>query len=63
MLKKIEYESRNVEEVIVDLADEIKNGWSIYTFGVPRFESSYGLSPNFIVEVALTKEFKDGKNL
>lgn len=63
MLKEIKYQTKNMDKVVLDIADEIKNGWSIYTFGVPRFESSYGLSPNFIVEVALTKEFKDGKNL
>ena len=63
MLKEIKYQTKNMDKVVLDIADEIKNGWSIYTFGAPRFESSYGLSPNFIVEVALTKEFKDGKNL
>ena len=63
MLKEIKYETKDIDKVVLDVADEIKNGWSIYSFGVPRFESSYGLSPNFIVEVALTKEFKDGKNL
>jgi hypothetical protein len=55
--------TKNMDKVVLDIADEIKNGWSIYSFGIPRFESSYGLDPNFIVEVALTKEFKDGKNL
>lgn len=63
MIKEIKYETKYIDKVVLDIADEIKNGWSIYSFGVPRFESSYGLSPNFIVEVALTKEFKDGKNL
>lgn len=63
MLKEIKYETKNMDKVVLDIADEIKNGWSIYSFGVPRFESSYGLNPNFIIEVALIKEFKDGKNL
>lgn len=63
MLKEIKYETKNMDKVVLDIADEIKNGWSIYSFGSPRFESSYGLDPHFIVEVALTKEFKDGKNL
>ena len=63
MLKEIKYETKDMNKVVLDIADEIKNGWSIYNFGIPRFESSYGLSPNFIVEVTLSKEFKDGKNL
>jgi hypothetical protein len=63
MIKEIKYETKDINEVVLDLADEIKNGWKLYSFELPNVEMSCYSHPNFIVEVALTKEFKDGKNL
>ena len=57
MLKKIEYEVRRIEDVIVDLADEIKNGWSIYSYRYPDISFSHYGETNMTVEVTLSKEF------
>ena len=55
MLKKIEYEAKNIEEVILDLADEIKNGWKIHTCGMMHMDfSAYG-EANMSVEVTMCK--------
>ena len=57
MRKKIEYEINKIEDVVVDLADEVKNGWKIGLFGWPQIESSIGERVTFTVEVELVKEF------
>lgn len=57
MLKKIEYEARKIEDVVLDLADEIKNGWKLYSFGWPNVEMTLCSHPNITVEVTLSKEF------
>lgn len=63
MIKNIKYETKDINEVVLDLAEEIKNGWKLYSFGWPNVETSCCSHPNITVEVALSKEFKDGKNL
>ena len=57
MLKKIKYETHKIEDVILDLADEIKNGWKIHSFGWPCVEMSCCQNPDIAVEVTLKKEF------
>ena len=56
MLKKIEYETKDLNEVVLDLADEIKLGWKIHSFGWPNFEYSVGCHPKITAEVTLSKE-------
>lgn len=56
MLKKIEYESSNVEEVIVDLADEIKNGWRICSFSYPNVHIGCVGEMDMTFEITLRKE-------
>ena len=57
MLKEIKYETKDVNEIILDLAEEIKLGWKLYRFGSPDIEFSLCCNPNIKVEVVLTKEF------
>ena len=57
MLKKIKYETKDINEVVLDLADEIKNGWKLYSFGWPSIEASLCIRPDITVEVSLSKEF------
>ena len=57
MLKKIKYETKDINEVVLDLADEIKNGWKLYSFGWPSIETSLCIRPDITVEVSLSKEF------
>lgn len=61
MIKEIKYETHNIEDVILDLADEIKNGWKLYSFGWPCVEMSCSSNPDITVEVALSKEVNYGK--
>lgn len=56
MTKNIKYETKDINEVVLDLADEIKNGWKLYSFGWPNVEMSYCAHPNIAVEVKLSKE-------
>ena len=63
MIKEIKYETKDINEVVLDLAEEIKNGWKLYSFGWPNYEMSCCSHPNITIEVKLNKEFKDGKNL
>lgn len=56
MLKKIEYETKDIDEVILDLADEIKLGWRLQSFGWPSVEYSVGCHPKITAEVTLSKE-------
>lgn len=57
MLKNIKYETKDINEVILDLADEIKLGWKLYSFGMPCIEATFCYKPEITVEVTLT----DGK--
>lgn len=61
MLKVIKYEGSNIEDMILDLADEIKLGWKVHSFGYPDIEFTYRCNPKTTVEVALTK--RDGINV
>lgn len=57
MLKKIEYEAKNIEDIVLDLADEIKNGWKIHSVGYPNIEMHFCVNPKITAEVILSKEF------
>ena len=54
MLKNIKYETKDINEVVLDLAEEIKLGWKLYSFGVPCIETSLCCKPEITVEVTLT---------
>lgn len=56
MIKKIKYETKDINKVVLDLADEIKNGWKLCSFGLPNVEHSVCCNPNITVEVTLNKE-------
>ncbi len=63
MLKNIKYETNDVNEIFIDIAEEIKNGWKLYSFSMPCIEHSLicrpGLScrPEIAMEVSFSKEF------
>lgn len=57
MLKEIKYETKDINDVVLDLAEEIKLGWKLYSFGWPNVECSVACNPNITVEVTLRKEF------
>lgn len=54
MLKQIKYETKDINEVVLDLAEEIKMGWKLYRFGAPSIECSLCYKPEITVEVTLT---------
>ena len=56
MIKKMEYECKRIEDVVLDLADEIKNGWRIYRIG--PWEMHWGCvgETDMTVEVTLRKD-------
>ena len=56
MLKKIEYETKDINEVVLDLAEEIKLGWKLHSFGWPNIEYSMCCHPKITVEVTLNQE-------
>ena len=56
MLKNIKYETKDINEVVLDLAEEIKLGWKLYSFGWPNVEMTCCCNPNITVEVTLKKE-------
>lgn len=56
MIKKIKYETKDINEVVLDLAEEIKLGWKLYSFGWPNVEHSVCCNPNITIEVTLNKE-------
>ena len=56
MLKEIKYETNKIEDVLVDLADEIKNGWKICS--LRPLEFCISLNPTMEFEVRLRKEIK-----
>lgn len=57
MLKEIKYETKDINDVVLDLAEEIKLGWKLCGFGWPSVECSLAFNPNITVEVTLRKEF------
>lgn len=57
MLKNIKYETKDINEIVLDLAEEIKLGWKLYGFGWPQVECSMYAHQNITVEVTLRKEF------
>lgn len=61
MIKNIKYETKDINEVVLDLADEIKNGWKLYSFGYPNVEMSCCCNPDIIVEFTLRKGVEYGK--
>ena len=56
MLKNIKYETKDINNVVLDLAEEIKQGWKLYSFGWLHVECSMALKPDITVEVTLSKE-------
>ena len=54
MLKNIKYETKDINEVVLDLAEEIKRGWKLYGFCYPHIEASFGGPTEITVEVTLT---------
>lgn len=58
MLKEMKYSNCSIDDVILDLADEIKNGWKIFGFKYPEFTfHPYG-THDMTIEVTLKKEFE-----
>lgn len=57
MLKEIKYETKDINDVVLDLAEEIKLGWRLCGFGWQNVECSLAFNPNITVEVTLKKEF------
>ena len=57
MTKEIKYEARDVNEVFIDIADEIKNGWKLYCFSMPYVECSLACKHEVTMEVKFCKEF------
>lgn len=54
MLKNIKYETKDINDVVLDLAEEIKLGWRLCGFGMPNIECSLCCKPEITVEVTLT---------
>ena len=61
MLKEIKYETKDINDVVLDLAEEIKLGWKLHSFSWPYVEASICCSSNITVEVTLSKEFQHGR--
>lgn len=57
MLKEIKYETKDINDVVLDLAEEIKLGWRLYSCSMPYVECSLSYKPEITVEVTLSKEF------
>ena len=55
MLKEVKYETHDVNEIFIDIADEIKNGWKLHSFGTLNFEPSFSCKPNITMEVVFNK--------
>ena len=56
MQKEIKYETNKIEEVFIDIADEIKNGWKICAFHPSEFCITLDPNPKMEFEVRLYKE-------
>lgn len=56
MLKNIKYETNDINEVVLDLAEEINLGWRLYSCSMPYVETSSYLKPDITVEVTLSKD-------
>lgn len=58
MIKEIRYEANRIEDVIVDIADQIKNGWNVYSIYPLEYHlSCCGMAPKMEFKVTLSKEF------
>lgn len=57
MIKTVEYETNRIEDMIVDIADEIKNGWNVYNIYPLEYCLSCGAVPKMEFRVTLSKEF------
>lgn len=58
MLKTIEYETNRIEDIIIDLADEIKNGWDVYSLYPLEYRLCCGIAPKIEFKAMLRKEIK-----
>ena len=56
MLKTINYEVSKIEDIVLDLADEIKNGWKIYRIGSAEISMSLCTKTDILAEVVLRKD-------
>ena len=56
MIKKMEYECKRIEDVVLDLADEIQNGWRIYSIGPYTTHCGYVGEIDMTIEVTLRKD-------
>lgn len=56
MLKNIKYETKDINEVVLDLAEEIKLGWKPYSFSMPYVEATLCYKPEITVDVTLTNK-------
>lgn len=56
MIKNIKYETKDINEIVLDLAEEIKLGWKLYSFGWANVEMTCRCNPDITVEVTLKKE-------
>ena len=58
MLQNVTYEAKDMNELFVVIADEIKNGWKLCGFSMPNIECSLCLKPDITMEVSFYKEMK-----
>jgi hypothetical protein len=56
MLKTINYEASKIEDIILDLADEVKNGWKICSLGPAEISMSLCARTDIVAEVVLRKD-------
>ena len=56
MLKNVTYEAKDMNELFVAIADEIKNGWKLHRFNMPSIECSLSCRPDITMEVSFRKE-------
>lgn len=59
MLKNIEYETKDINEVVLDLAEEIKLGWKLCGFEWPSVKMAYSCYPDITLKVTFKKEDKN----
>lgn len=56
MLKNIKYETKDINEVVLDLAEEIKMGWKLYSVCSPCIKTTLSYTTEITVEVTLTNK-------
>lgn len=56
MIKTINYEVSKIEDIILDLADEVKNGWKICSLGPTEISISVCTRVDMVAEVVLRKD-------